>query len=154
MRVQESLYETAHCRDIALTGSASTGFAHAQSADFKPILPDNLLWFSPPNNAALTGAWVLGADQKPGVYLLRVTLAVGGKIPPHTHPDERYRTVLSGTIYVGFGPVFDETRMVAIPTGGVYIAPANTPHYVWAKDGGAMYQEGGTGPTATVPVPR
>ena len=51
---------------IALTVSASTGFAHAQSADFKPILPDNLLWLSPPNNAALKGAWVLGADQKPG----------------------------------------------------------------------------------------
>ena len=73
--------------------------AHAQSADFKPILPDNLLWFSPPNNASLKVAWVLGADQKPGVYLLRVKLAAGGKIPPHT-------------------------------------------------------QEAGTGPTATVPVPR
>ena len=28
---------------IALIFSASTGFTHAQSADFKPILPDNLL---------------------------------------------------------------------------------------------------------------
>lgn len=129
---------------IALTFNASTGFTHAQSADFKPFLSNNLLWFSPPNNTSLKGAWVLGADQKPGVYLLRVKLATGGKIPPHTHPDERNSTVLSGVIYVGFGPVFDETRVLAIPASGVYIAPANTPHFVWAKDGDAMYQEAGT----------
>ena len=65
------------------------------------------------------------------------------------HPDERSSTVLSGTIYVGFGEIFDEARLVAIPAGAVYVAPANVPHYVWAKDGEAVYQEAGVGPTAT-----
>ncbi len=134
--------------------SGLSGLAVAQSTDVKPLLPQNLVWSSPPNNAALQGAWVLGADQKPGAYLLRVKLAAGGKIPPHTHPDERNSTVLSGTIYVGFGEVFDESKVVGIPTGGVYVAPANVPHYVWAKDGEAMYQESGVGPTATVPFKR
>jgi hypothetical protein len=60
--------------------------------------------------------------------------------------------VLSGTIYVGFGATFDEAKMVAVPAGGVYVAPAKVPHYVWAKDGEAVYQEAGVGPTATVPV--
>lgn len=77
-------------------------------------------------------------------------LASGGKIPPHTHPDERNSTVLSGTIYVGFGAVFDESKVVAVPTGGVYVAPANQPHYIWVKDGDTIYQESGVGPTATV----
>ena len=126
--------------------------ALAQSIAPTPVLPQNLRWFSPPNNAALRGAWVLGADQKPGTYLLRVKLSSGGKIPPHTHPDERNSTVLSGTIYVGFGEVFDELKVVAVPTGGVYVAPANRPHYIWAKDGDTIYQESGVGPTATVPV--
>jgi hypothetical protein len=45
--------------------------------------------------------------------------------------------VLLGTIDVGFGENFDETKVVAIPTGGMYVAPAGLPHYVWAKDGGA-----------------
>jgi quercetin dioxygenase-like cupin family protein len=73
----------------------------------------------------------------------------GGKIPPHTHPDERNSTVLSGTIYLGFGDTFDESNVVAIPTGAVYATPANVPHYVWAKDGDAIYQESGVGPTGT-----
>jgi quercetin dioxygenase-like cupin family protein len=119
-----------------------------------PILPRDLHWFSPPANPAVRGAWVLGAEDKPGAYLLRVKLAAGGRIPPHTHPDERSSTVLSGTLYVGFGTAFDETKVVAVPTGAVYVAPAKVPHYVWAKDGEAVYQEAGVGPTATTPTAR
>ncbi len=76
-------------------------------------------------------------------------LAAGGRIPPHTHPDERNSTVLAGTLYVGFGEDFDESKTVAIPAGAVYVTPANTPHYVWAKEGDAIYQEAGVGPTGT-----
>ena len=50
--------------------------------------------------------------------------------------------------------MFDESKVVAIPAGGVYVAPANVAHYVWARDGEAIYQEAGVGPTATVPVKR
>ena len=136
---------------LLVIGSVS-GLAVAHGSDPMPVLPQHLRWFSPPNNAAVRGVWVLGTEEKPGPYLLRVTLAPGGRIPPHTHPDERNSTVLSGTIYVGFGATFDEAKMVAVPAGGVYVAPAKVPHYVWAKDGEAVYQEAGVGPTATVPV--
>jgi hypothetical protein len=27
------------------------------------------------------------------------------------------------------------------------VAPAGVPHYIWAKDGEALYQEAGMGPT-------
>ena len=118
-----------------------------------PILPDSLHWVSPPQHPTLQSAWVLGAETQPGLYLLRVKLAAVGKIPPHTHPDERVTTVLSGTLFVGFGATFDETGMVAIPTGAVYVAPAQTPHYVWAKDGAVSYQEMGIGPTGPSFIP-
>ena len=131
-----------------------SGLAPAYGSGPVPVLPEELRWFSPPNNAAVQGAWVLGAENKPGPYLLRVKLAAGGKIPPHTHPDERNSTVLSGTLYVGFGATFDEGKVVAVPAGAVYVAPADTPHYVWAKDGAVAYQEAGVGPTTTVPVTR
>jgi quercetin dioxygenase-like cupin family protein len=114
----------------------------------------NLRWFSPPGNPALQGAWVVGAEHAPGSYLLRVRLGGNGRILPHTHPDERMTTVLTGTLYVGFGNIFDESGMVAITAGGVYVAPANIPHYLWARDGEVIYQETGTGPTATQPLPR
>ena len=70
------------------------------------------------------------------------------------HPDERNSTVLAGTLYVGFGETFDASKVVAVPTGGVYVAQANVAHYVWAKDGAVVYQEAGVGPTRTVPVKR
>ena len=123
----------------------------AQDSAPKPVLPDALTWVSPPDNPGLQGSWVVGAEKQPGVYLLRVKLAAGTKIAPHSHPDQRVSTVLAGTIHVGFGSVFDERKVVAIPTGGVYVAPANVPHYVWAKDGAAQYQESGIGPTGNLP---
>lgn len=134
---------------ILMVISIFSGLAVAQSIAPEPILPGTLRWGSPPNMPGLQGAWVLGAEQKPGHYIFRVKLPSGARIPPHTHPDERNTTVLTGTIYVGFGKTFDETKVVAVPAGGVYIAPANVPHYIWAKDGDAMYQEAGMGPTRT-----
>jgi quercetin dioxygenase-like cupin family protein len=134
---------------IALIGSFFSTVALAQSNAPTPVLPDNIRWVSPLNVSGLQAAWILGAEQKPGPYIIRVKLATGTRIPPHTHPDDRNSTVLAGTIYVGFGETFDETKVVAIPAGAVYVAPANVPHYVWAKDADAMYQEAGVGPTAT-----
>lgn len=139
---------------LAMVLALLTAVAFAQANEPAPILPDALKWFSPPGNNQLRGAWVLGNEAQAGPYLLRVALAKGGKIPPHTHPDTRNSTVLSGTLYVGFGDSGDETKMVAVPAGGVYVAPAGVSHYLWAKDGDVVYQEGGVGPTATVPVRR
>ena len=126
---------------------ASVAMAQAEAP--APILPDSLLWTSPPNLPGLQAAWVLGREQKAGAYLLRVKLAAGASIPPHSHPDERNTTVLAGTLYVGFGETFDETKVVAVPAGAVYVAPAKVHHYVWAKDGDVSFQESGRGPTGT-----
>jgi quercetin dioxygenase-like cupin family protein len=137
-----------------LVASVLASVAQAQSGAPVPILPDSLRWVSPAGVSGLQAAWVLGAERNPGIYLLRVKLAAGARIPPHTHPDERNTTVLSGTIYVGFGATFDEANVVAVPAGAVYVAPANVPHYAWAKEGDAIYQECGVGPTGTVFVAR
>jgi len=118
-----------------------------------PVVPESVRWTSPPDLPGVEGAWFLGAQDKPGVYLFRVKLAPGARIPPHTHPDERSSTVMSGTLYVGFGDTFDEARMVAVPPGAVYVAPANVPHFLWARDGEVVYQESGIGPTATRMLP-
>jgi quercetin dioxygenase-like cupin family protein len=158
MRGTESLSASENCltsaimRLVAVIFSVCSLFPHlaaAQGIAPAPLLPDSFRWLSPPDNAALKSAWILGNEQKPGPYILRVKLAAGGRIPPHTHPDERNSTALSGTIYVGFGETFDESKVVAIPAGAVYVIPANVPHYVWAKDGDAIYQESGVGPTGT-----
>ena len=137
------------CLVVILCLGALSG-AEGEPLRPKPLLPEDFVWSGPPNIPELKGAWLQGAaDSESGLYVLRVQLAEGGLIPPHSHPDERHSTVLSGTLYVGFGEVFDEERVVAIPTGAVYLAPANVPHYVWARDGDVVYQEMGMAPTAT-----
>lgn len=118
------------------------------------IAPEGAVWITHPAMPGVQGAWLVGAENKPGAYHFRVKMAKGARIPPHTHPDERTSTVLSGTIHVGFGAAFDEANVVAIPAGGLYVAPANVPHYIWARDGDAVYQESGVGPTATAVVKR
>ena len=118
-----------------------------------PILPERLTWVSPPALPTLRSAWLVGHESQPDLYLLRVKLTDGGRIPPHTHPDDRVTTVLSGTLWVGFGATFEESRGVAIPAGAAYRAPAGVAHFVWAKGGDVEYQEMGKGPTGTVFLP-
>ena len=135
---------------FVLAGAVTSIPAIAQTNGPSPVLPDQLVWASPRPGVQL--AWVVGADKTAGPYILRVKLAAGALVPPHTHPDERNSTVLTGTIYVGFGDSVDKLQMVAIPAGGVYVAPAGVAHYIWAKDGEATYQESGVGPTATIAI--
>jgi quercetin dioxygenase-like cupin family protein len=139
---------------VAVIAALLAAPSFAQEPAPTPVLPESAAWMSPPGMPGVQGAWLVGAEGKPGAYLFRVKLAKGARIPPHTHPDERSTTVMSGSVHVGFGASFDEARMVAIPAGAVYVAPANVPHYVWARDGEAVYQESGVGPTATTPVKR
>jgi len=120
----------------------------AQTTAPKIVSPDSVKWTSPPNIPGLQAAWLVGAQDRPGLYILRVKLKAGTIIPPHTHPDDRNTTVLSGTIYIGFCDTVDKNKAVAVTAGSVYVVPANVPHYIWAKDGDALYQESGTGPTA------
>lgn len=134
---------------VLLWLAIAPGFITAQTTVPPPVFPEHLHWTSPLGHPAIQSAWVLGAESQPGLYLLRVTLAADGRIPPHTHPDERATTVLSGTLYIGFGEAFDESRVIALPLGTVYVAPAQTSHYVWAKEGETVYQEAGIGPTGT-----
>ena len=133
---------------LAIISVISTG-AVADDGLPLPILPDALRWIDAPGGLPLQAAWIIGAESKPEPYLIRVKLNAGGRIPPHTHPDARNSTVLSGTLYVGFGATFDEAKLVAIPSGAVYVAPAHVPHFVAAKGEAVLYQEAGTGPTGT-----
>ena len=135
---------------ILVCASILAGVA-AVAADTPVLkLPEAFTWFSPPDNPALQGSWVLGAEKEPGTYVLRVKLAKGGRIALHVHPDTRYATVLSGTLRIGLDGS-DATWVV--PPGGVYVIPAKVPHQLWARDGEVVYQEAGTGPTGNLPPP-
>jgi quercetin dioxygenase-like cupin family protein len=97
-------------------------------------------------------AVLYGDPNKAEFFVARMKFPAGFKVEPHTHPEGiRTLTVLSGTLYFGFGPTFDETKVEAFPPGTFFTELPTTPHFVWAKDGEVVLQVSGIGPTGFTP---
>jgi quercetin dioxygenase-like cupin family protein len=79
-----------------------------------------------------------GPDGRAGVH--REELA------PHTHPDSREITILSGTWYSGYGETYDPAALKALPAGSFYTEPASVPHFVEVRDS-VVIQVSGMGPS-------
>ncbi len=114
---------------------------------FGAALSENLSWqafpaFPPEARLSV----VVGDPSKPGPYVVRVKLPAGVKLMPHTHPEDRIYTVISGVFYIGLGTTFDPDKLQAYPPGAVVVLPANTPHFHWAKSGDYLTQVAGVGP--------
>lgn len=123
----------------------------AEGLPLVQLRPDELSWTA--NPAGIQTVTVIGNPSKAGLYVMRGKLPPGFRIAPHTHPDERVVTVLSGTLYLGFGDQFDEAQLKALPPGSIWTEPGGRAHFVWAKDGEVIFQVNGMGPTATSPIP-
>jgi quercetin dioxygenase-like cupin family protein len=142
---------------IAAAGVALVSWGAAQAEPLAQVrfAPDELKWQASPLGAGPQRATVVGDDKKAGVYVYRTKFPANHKVLPHFHPDERVVTVISGTLYMGYGDAFDEPSMKALPPGSVWTEPAKAPHYVWAKDGEVVIQVfGANGPSAITPVER
>lgn len=77
--------------------------------------------------------YVYGDPLKPGPYIYRVRVPTGYKWPPMKHPDERVTTVLKGTIWLGEGERYNPMKMKELEAGTMYVLPADTPFYQWAR---------------------
>ena len=63
-------------------------------------------------------AVVKGDPTKEGMYVVRLKVPGGFKIPAHTHPNDENVTVLSGSFNIGTGDKLDEKKGTAIKAGG------------------------------------
>lgn len=123
------------------------GVAHAQATELKSVAPDQIKWSQHPAlPAGAMKAVVYGDPTKPGLYATRLRAPNGLKILPHTHPEDRIYTVLSGTLYLGIGEKWDESKLVGYPQGTVVFLPANLSHFQYSK-GEYVIQISGVGPT-------
>ena len=68
------------------------------------------------------------------------------QVAPHTHPDSREVTILSGTWYTGYGEKFDPAALKELPAGSFYTEPANVAHFVEVREP-VLIQASGTGPS-------
>jgi quercetin dioxygenase-like cupin family protein len=104
--------------------------------------------FPPSRNITL-----VGDPKNEGLYVTRTLIPKGTQTMPHTHPDSRTVTVISGICYYGHGEEFDESRLIPMPPGAFFTEPAGIPHFIWAKDGDVIVQTTAIGPSGTQLVP-
>ena len=88
---------------------------------------------------------ITGDEHTGDMYVYRVAFPGGHKSAPHYHTDQRVITVLQGSLYVGYGDEYDESKLKKLPEGSVFTEPKDTPHFVWAKEGRVLMQVTGTG---------
>lgn len=90
-------------------------------------------------------AVVAGDPSKAGPFVIRAQVPAGYKVAPHWHPGDENLTILSGTVAIGMGDVWDDSKMQTVPAGGYVALPALMHHMFQAKTA-ATFQINGTGP--------
>ena len=111
------------------------------------LAPGELKWGDPPPSlppgAKMTV--VQGDPTQAQPFVVRAQVPAGYKVPPHWHPGVENLTILSGTVALGMGETFDESKMTTVPVGGYASLPAEMRHYFMAKTA-ATFQVHGMGP--------
>ncbi len=137
---------------IALTMTSGLAVTVAR-AEMDPkalvVVPFDKLDFKGKPGAAQV-ATVFGDSTKPGLYgqVIKWPPHTGSR--PHSHPNDRYITVLSGTWWVNTGAKYSPETMTPIKPGSFVIHYANQIHYDGTKDEPAMIYIVGMGPAPLV----
>src|SRR6476646_6627594 len=122
---------------VAITVSfAVAALAQSTTPALIALTAEEMKW-SPQGALALPGleqVSLVGDPSKPGPYTIRLRFPAGYKLAPHTHPDYREVTILSGTWYTGYGEKFDGAILKALLAGSFYTEPANLAHFVEVRE--------------------
>ena len=135
---------------VLLLGTATGAVAE----DMKmPVNASQLKW-GPAPDFIPKGAQVAvlsGDPSKEGLYVVRLKLPTGYKIPAHNHPTAEMVTVISGNFHLGMGDKLDMKKGMVLTAGGYAEAPAKMSHYAWASSP-TIVQVHGQGPFAVTYV--
>jgi quercetin dioxygenase-like cupin family protein len=125
-----------------------TGATVAAAEDMRmPVNTSQLKW-GPAPDALPKGAQIAvlsGDPAKDGLYVVRLRLPAGYKVPAHNHPTAEMVTVMTGKFHLGMGDKLDEKKAMLLTAGGFAEAPAKMNHYAWTT-GPTVLQIHGQGP--------
>src|SRR5438552_15058589 len=79
--------------------------------------PDKIQWTTSPSGSSQ--AILAGDPAKPGMYIVLTKWSAGHMSRPHSHPNDRFITVISGTWWVGTGSKYDPDSTVPVQAGSV-----------------------------------
>lgn len=122
---------------------AETATLDSSAREFKT--PQDLEYKSRPG-ATIQTATPFGDPSKPGMYVQVLKRDPNSWTKPHMHPNDRYITVVSGTMKVGTGDKFDKENTVSLGPGSVVRDIAHHMHYDGAGPEGAIIVITGMGP--------
>ena len=128
--------------------AAPLAYSGDSSPDIVMLTPEKIEWKPNPRVEGLGAAQMMGNSKESGPYVHRVRFPKGRIVQAHSHPDDRTYTVLSGTWYIGWGDVYDESKLTPLPPGSFYTEPAGVPHFIATPDEDTVVQVTGTGPTS------
>lgn len=105
---------------------------HAQNV----FTPDQIKWGpAPPFIPA--GAQLAVLEGNPmaasGDYTIRLKMPDGYRIAPHTHPLRENVSVISGTLKVGMGDKYDDSKMMSFGAGSFAYLDPSMHHYAGAS---------------------
>ena len=135
---------------LALMAFVVLGASGALADDMKmPMNGKDIKWGpAPPFFPKGAEFAVLSGDpSKDGLYVVRLKMPAGYKIPPHNHPTTENVTVVSGNFHIGMGDSPDEKKGIELTSGGYGEAPAKMNHYAWITSP-TIVQVHGQGPFA------
>jgi hypothetical protein len=127
---------------VSLLGSAlalgvcaiPVAFAQETGSGMTIIVPGDKQWQKSKDMPyGMRMMYLHGDPSQPGPYVLRIRVPTGYKIPPVKYPDDRVTTVLKGKMWNAEGERYDPMKMQEWEAGTMFVTPANTPHYQWAR---------------------
>ena len=95
-------------------------------------------------------ATVFGDSTKPGLYGIVIKWPPHATSRPHSHPNDRYITVLSGTWWINTGAKYHPEASIPMKPGSFIIHHAGEIHYDGTRDEPAMIYIVGMGPAPSI----
>ena len=134
---------------LALLAMMVVGMGQAKPSELDPkaisiSLPKDIKWTA--TNGGNEQAVLLGDPSKPGLYIVLTKWPPHRNSRPHSHPNDRYITVLSGTWWVATGSDYNTDNMKPVTAGSYVTHFAKQMHYDGAKDEECILEIVGMGP--------
>jgi len=133
----------------ALVAAMFVWLGSVSAADLNPAaititVPDHIQWKTSPSGSAQ--AILFGDPSKPGMYGVLTKWTPGHMSRPHSHPNDRFIYVISGTWWVGTGNTYDPNSTKPVPAGSFVTHYGKQVHYDGAKDVECVLEIVGMGP--------
>ena len=133
-----------HIENLMALYGAEAVTIDRSARDFR--LPDQFEWKD--NGSGSKTATLYGDPSNPGLYVQVTKRGPDIWSQPHSHPNERFITVLAGTFLIGTGAKFDKNNVVAMGPRAVVHDIPNQMHYDGTGPEGATLEFIAMGPAA------